>query len=350
MTTVFNLRPLTPADGPAIAALGEQSPETGAVAFHSEFHYDPYAALLALRPSTIGVAVEAPDHDGLVGLGLASFGECCYEGTLRPYAYFYSLSVHPAYRRRGLAAQIAAWRVEQARERLGAEAVLISGIQSGNVGSVRTAQKWSQYQLDRSQAGVVKMRAKPPQARPGWEVRPAREAELEEIAQKQNRFFQNHNFYPPQTAESLAAWRAEQPLGFQLHDYYVAADSQGHILAGLGITDEGRVISNRLIRMAWPLRLGNLLLKVVPPDGVMKRLPVEYFWFEPGQVEAGQFLWESLRWLWRERGTMLMTFFDPRGPIPQAIRLPKLMPPQRGSLMVSGPVPVSEARLVYQSS
>ena len=114
MANNFKLRSLTPADGPAIAALGEQSPETGAVAFHSEFHYDPYTALLALRPSTIGVAAEAPDHDGLVGLGLVSFGECCYEGALRPYAYFYSLSVHPAYRRRGLATIVVAATVAHA--------------------------------------------------------------------------------------------------------------------------------------------------------------------------------------------------------------------------------------------
>ena len=47
-----NLRPLTPDDGPAIAALGDQTPETGALAFHSVFHIDPYAALQTLRPGT----------------------------------------------------------------------------------------------------------------------------------------------------------------------------------------------------------------------------------------------------------------------------------------------------------
>ena len=43
-----------------------------------------------------------------------------------------------------------------------------------------------------------------------------------------------------------------------------------------------------------------------------------------------------------------MTFFDTRSPLAQAIRLPKLMPPQRGSLMVRGPVPPQEERLIYQ--
>jgi ribosomal protein S18 acetylase RimI-like enzyme len=125
---------MLPEDGPAMMALGEQSPETGAIAFHSQFHYDPYAALLALRPTTTGVVAEAPGHPGLAGLALLNFGECNYEDSVRPFAYFYSLSVHPNYRRLGLGSQLAAWRVEQVRKRFRAEAVMISGIQSGNVG------------------------------------------------------------------------------------------------------------------------------------------------------------------------------------------------------------------------
>ena len=346
--TNFTLRPLTPDDGPAIAALGEQSPETGAVAFHSQFHDDPYRALLALQPTTLGVVAEAPDHEGLVGLALIYTGECNYEERVCPFAYFYSLSVHPNYRRHGLGSQLATWRMEKVKALFGDQAVMVSGIQPGNIGSVRTAQKWSQKQFTVSQAGIAKVRTKPPQPRPGWEVRPAQEAEFAEIAEKQNRFYQGYNFYPSQTATSLAEWRARQPLGFQLHEYYVLVDAQRNILAGLGITDEGRLISSHLIRMAWPIRLGNLFLKIVPPDGIVKRLPVEYFWFEPDQLQAGSFLWESLRWLWRERGTMLMTFFDTRSPLAQAIRLPRLMPAQRGSLMVRGPVPPREERLVYQ--
>ncbi len=58
------LRPVCPEGGPAVEALGEQTPETGAVAFHSCFEYDPYASLLALDPAMSGVVAEAPDHDG----------------------------------------------------------------------------------------------------------------------------------------------------------------------------------------------------------------------------------------------------------------------------------------------
>lgn len=42
---MFTLRPMVPTDGPAIAALGEQTPESGAVSMHSRFAFDPYETL-----------------------------------------------------------------------------------------------------------------------------------------------------------------------------------------------------------------------------------------------------------------------------------------------------------------
>ena len=100
--SAFTLRAMVAADGPALATLGEQTPETGAVSMHSQFEFDPYETLLALRPGTIGVVAEAPDRSGLGGICLMSFGQCWFEGSIRPSAYLYSLSVHPDFRRRGL--------------------------------------------------------------------------------------------------------------------------------------------------------------------------------------------------------------------------------------------------------
>ena len=125
--TTFTLRPMVHADGPALAALGEQTPETGMVSMHSRFERDAYDTLLALRPGTIGVVAEAADHPGLVGLCLMSFAQCWFEGAIRPSAYLYSLSVHPGYRRRGLASRLTAWLVGTAHERYGNDVVIYAG-------------------------------------------------------------------------------------------------------------------------------------------------------------------------------------------------------------------------------
>src|SRR5439155_13914709 len=121
----------------------------------------------------------------------------------------------------------------------------------------------------------------------------------------------DYNLYPPRTAEDLSRWLAELAFGHHLHDYLVAVDHEGNIMAGMGVTMEGSLINGRVVKMPTPLRVANLFLQVVPPDGTVKRLSGERFWFAPGQVRAGRFLWESVRWLLRERGTNLMVFYGP---------------------------------------
>jgi GNAT superfamily N-acetyltransferase len=338
-----------PGDAPALAELGEQTPETGAVAFHSEFHVDPYVALLAIRPNTIGVVAEAPNADGLAGIGLMSFGECRYEEVMRPYAYLYSLSVHPRYRRQGLASRLAAWRVAQAIERSGEDVVVAAGMQAGNEGSIRTAQSWFRQRFDRVQAVVTKPRSRPPSAPAGLVVRPAEGGDFEEIAIRQNAFYGGYNLYPPQTAESLTEWRAQAPLGFPIHDYLVATDAEGDLVAGLALTEEGRLMSSRLVHMVAPLRIANLILQVVPRDGRLRRVLAESVWFAPGRQDAAAYLWESARWLWRDRGSMFMTFFDSQSSLARAIPLPRFMPRQVGTLVVRGPGPMDEHRPIYAS-
>ena len=314
----IDLRRLEPTDGPAIDRLGRETPDTGAVAFYSEFHHDAYEALMALNPGAVGVVAVAPD-ERIVGMGLVTFGHCLFQGKLLPSAYLSSLSVHPEYRRRGIAARIAAWRVDKARERFqaaGREGVIFATIQGGNIGSVRTAASWSNQALHgRTSGAVVNIRRTPPKVVDRLEVRPARQGELERITDEQNRFFGDYNLYSPDSALSLDAWRSQLFFGERLREYFVAVDPSGQIAAGLGVTAEGPLITGHVLRMPRALRIANVFLRILPPDGTSRRLKVERFWFAPGQLKAARHLWESTRWLLRERGTMVMTFFDVESPI-----------------------------------
>jgi GNAT superfamily N-acetyltransferase len=349
MPEEITLRPVEPSDGPAIAALGEETPDTGAVAMHTRFEHDPYETLLALYPGMTGVVAETPGRKGIVGLGLVRFGECLYEGQVRPYAYLFSLGVHPEFRRRGIASRIASWRVEAALNRLGDGCVIFAGIQRGNTGSQKAAEAWATKRVDdRMQLGLMKVRTRAPRPLPGVEVRPARTEELEEIAEKQNAFYSEYNLYPPQTARGLGAWLSESPFGYKLNSYYVAVDHSGAILSGMAVMEEGRLLSGQIVRMPPPLRLANLVLRIVPAGGIMNRLSGEQFWFAPGNLEAARYLWEAVRWLCRDRGTILTLFFDPRGPLAQAVTLPRFVPKQTGTLVLREPVPMREERLIYR--
>ena len=331
-----------------MAALGEQTPDTGAVAFHSRFEHDPYDVLLALRPGTIGVVADAPDGNGLAGVGLLCFGECLYEGEQRPLAYLYSLQVHPRYRRQGLASAIAAWRVAAALERNGEGGVITAAIQADNEGSVRAAATWCRQRIEHVKAAVTNMRRTEPDRR-GWEVRPARQDELEELAAKQNRFYAEYALYPAQTGESLSLRRGQEFLGRRFREHYVAVGPGGDLLAGAALTEEGALLTSRLVRMPAPLKLANLVLRIVPADGTVRRIVAESLWFAPRKPEAARVLWDSMRWLWRGRGTVIMTFLDERSPMARAIPVPRWMPSQTGTLVVRGPIPIPDGRLVYLS-
>jgi ribosomal protein S18 acetylase RimI-like enzyme len=345
--TDFTLRAMVSRDGPALAALGEQTPETGMVSMHSRFEFDPYETLLALRPGTIGVVAEISDHPGLVGMCLMSLGECWFEGAIRPSGYLYSLSVHPEYRRRGLGSGLTTWLVNAAHERHGGDGVIYAGTQPGNLASQRTMESWATQRFDRVAAVVQKPRAKPPKPPSGWVVRPAEAGELEEIATRRNAFYDEYDLYPPDSAASIAAWRAQSPFGFTFRDYHVVVDRDGNLVAGAGFVEEGLLLSAQVVSVATPLRLANLVLRMLPRDGAMKRIVVDGLWYAGDRPEAAAFLWEWMRWLGHDRATLGMTFFDVRSPLAGVIRMPRFVPSTPGTLVVAGPVPMREDRLIY---
>lgn len=343
----ISMRMMTVEDGPAIAALSDQSADAGAVGFRNRYHYDAYATIMALHENACGVVAEAPDHPGIVGMGMMSLGECQYEGAVRPFAYLFSLTVHPAYRRRGIASRLAERRVQIAREKNGPGGVILAGIQQGNTGSQRTAARWrNQMIAGRALVPAVKMRSAPP-PREKYAVRQAEPGDFEEIAARQNAFYAGFNFYPPRTAAEIAGWHAQQPFGESVRSYWVASDPQGRPVAGASVTEEGKCVTIEIQRMSLLFRAANRLVKLFPPDRRFKRLHVKDLWFAPGHEQAGAYLWEHLRWELRERGSLMMTFIDRQSPLAGIIRLPWYLPKPGGWLVLSAPMPASEARPLY---
>lgn len=346
MSAQFKLRPMMPDDSPALADLTAQSPDGGRIAFSPRFHVRPYDVFKARHGDMEAVVVEAPDATGLVGAAHVSFGECQYEGAIRPYALFSALIVHPDYRRQGMASALAQWCIERADERHNKDGIFLADIQTGNAGSFASAQRWANQIAGTVLTNPVPMRNKPPQPVAGISVREATSDDLLQIVDQMNAFYADYNFYRPQTVDSLHQWLQETPLDTPINHYLVAVNQAGQIVSGMSIQEDGRLMSLFIEKVPAVIRLANLFLKVVPADGEMRNLQANNIWFAPHQLEAARYLWQTIRWEWRAKGSSLLCNIDPRSPVKQVIQNPAWMPTTSSSIAVRAPVPMNEDHLL----
>lgn len=342
----FIIRLLQPGDGPKFLRLFESSPDDGRFAINARYQIDPYQAIHALHPDTIGVVAEI--QGSLIGLGLIEFGDCCVRGEKRPYASFHSLLVHPSYRNKGIAKRLAQQRIALARERIGESGLILASIQENNSASLSVAQKWSQQQVGSIQSILTGVRSKAPKPSPeGTTVRPARPGEYAEIATALNRFYQDYDLYEPQTAESLSAWLNKTPFDDPLRHYFVAVNRDEKIVAGLAVTRQCQIMVMEVKRLPLPLTLLNKIVKMVPEDGILRQLSATKVWYAPNQLAAAQHLWEQVRWHCQVWGTHLTCFYDPRSSIPDVLQVPKWLPKANFTVVSTGSQPIGRGRLIY---
>ncbi|HUZ17691.1 MAG TPA: GNAT family N-acetyltransferase [Spirochaetia bacterium] len=343
----YHIRELTPGDGPAIARLDRESPDTGLISFSTHYLIDPIEAIELLHPGADGAVAVLDGEQGIVGMAVMTTGTCRYEGRMRPYAYLFSVSVHPSYRRRGIASALYDWLIDTARRREGDDVVIVAGIQGGNEASLHTAKRWSTHLDRRTSAIASRMRGRPPRSVPGISVHEAVGDEWDGAAKGHNSFYAEYNLVPEQDGELLRSAHERGPHGRALRSYLVATDAAGRVVAGLSATDEGSLEPMVVVRMPRLLKAANALLKLVPATGMMRRIPVRGFWFAPGCERAARALWEHLRFVWRERGELVMAFVDPSNPLAAVIPSSPFLPKGGGYIALRAATSPSPDRLLY---
>src|SRR5690606_4996571 len=149
--------------------------------------------------------------------------ECQLNGNMRPYALLSNLIVHPEYRGQGIATQLAAWRIDYARQKLGEDVAILASIQEKNSSSMAAATKWSHQILGHYVSCALPVLQK--SAYQGNHLfRIVNAFELETIANGLNLFYQDYNLYIPETGETLAAWLQRSPLERPFRQYHVVTD------------------------------------------------------------------------------------------------------------------------------
>jgi predicted N-acetyltransferase YhbS len=339
------VREAGPGDEAALAELALASPDGGAVSFTPERHVP--AGEIA-REHEISVRIVAEVDGAVAGTGRLDIGACRFEGEDVRYALLNTLQVHPDCRRRGIAAALTDWRLRQAAELAGDDAVVVAYIQAGNTASLANARRWATQVGGRLVVTPVPMRRRPPRPRAGLTVRPARRGELAEIAAAIDARYAGRNFARRWNETRLAGWLAASPLPEPVNHYLVVSDRSGRLLAGLGLHDEGRLTSLVVGRLPARLRAANAVLHVVPRDGRMRNLIADKSWFAPGQLDAARYLWEATRWEWRSAGTTLLLTHDPRSHAHDIVAARPWLPTTSATVAVRSRRPMSEQTIVEQ--
>ena len=348
MNAQFSLRQLYPQDSQALATLMDDSPDTGRISTASHFEADAFEALRAMQGDFVGVVAESPDYDGLIGACLARFRQCQFEGRFRPYALLNSLVVHPGFRQQGVGSALAGWLVNYSRNRLGDEGVIWALIQQGNVGSAQTVGKYlKQFISDRIIIVPMETRTNLPTSTPGFMVNPIEPSEFGQVADRLNSFYRDFNFFEPETTESLASWCASTPFDTPYRHYLVVTDSKGAIRAGVGVSELYRFRTLHIRHMPWVLNVLNSFLRIVPSDGITKELLLSKIWYAPGGMQAAKYLFETIRWRWREKASLLIVWADKGNPVLEALNLRPWTPVTKSAVVIDSPEAMSTSRLVY---
>lgn len=342
--TGARIRAVDAQDSPALARLAAASSDGGRIAFAPRHHVPVVEAARAKHLDVDGVVAETPDGT-VVGAGWVSFERCHLGTEVGEVALLHSLAVNPEHRRQGIAAALTRWRLHRAAER---KAVVVAAIQAGNAASEANARSWSTQTLGTLVVTPSPIRGSPPRpgAGAGVSVRRAQSSELGELSERIESFSAEHVLSPAVDEHTLARWLDIRVAGQPLNHYFVAVDDTGRLLAGLGIEEEARLSSLEVVRMPVALRVAARLLKVVPADRRMRNLVVRMPWFVPGQGAAARYLWEYLRWEWRDRGSSLVTTLDATSPLTTMLYAPRWMPRTTLRIVGRSDTPLPEGRLI----
>lgn len=342
----FALRAIQPSDSPAVAKLitefeGDMT---------TRFQVDPYGAIICgTEYQTLGVGVEHPDHEGFVGMGTVRFGRTQFNGEVLPFAFLDGLKVHEDFRGLGLGYEIARWRIQQAREALGDQCVIATGMLYDNYASHAVASKWCrEFAESAINIFIMPTRTKQPKLPSGITVREIAVNEYEEFATRQNAFYKNHNLYAPADVNSIARAVDVSVEGKKPYRFFAAIDKNGNLLAGAQTWARGIMKADTINTPPPPLRILNSALHFLPSDFIIRDISVNGIWHEPGQLKVARLLWETIRWECKDLGTTITAGFDPRDParnVP-AIR-PWHQPRPQITVAIHGPSPIDRRKLIF---
>ncbi|HBZ00078.1 MAG TPA: hypothetical protein DEO84_02035 [candidate division Zixibacteria bacterium] len=348
MQPKISLRQLLPSDGEAYASLVANSPDTGRISTAQHYNLDSYQALTAIHGDFVGVIAEQSGLKGFVGGGLIRFGECQFEGAIRPYAFLNTLVVHPDFRRQGIASQLAKWRLEYARNKIGPDGIIWAIIQRGNIGSELTARKWQgQFLQDRILLIPLRPRNNSPHIIKDFRIGALPTNQLHLVSGQLNGFYQSFNMFTPKSETEPADWCVSSPFNEPFRHLFIVRNAHDEIVAGLVLTETYKLRYMQIVKAPFIARMANRVLHVVPSDNIMREINLSHIWFVPSQINAARYLLETIRWEWRDKASSFIIWIDPICPFIELFNLRPWTLKTETSIVLHSKIKMSEDKPVY---
>lgn len=340
--TQFHLREMQLQDSPAISELIQQ----GDGLMTTYFEIEAYRAMIEFAElKTVGVVAEVADFDGLAGIATLRSGRCQFNGSVLPFIILDSLKVDEGFRKQGLGTLLAQWRIDYARQQFGEDVVLLSVTSTDNIASQNTMKKWSREFTDPFPITLLRTSSRKPTDLQSLTIRDAHPDEYEALANAQNAFYRDYNLYMPVSAESLAKDVAQSFNGQPITRHIVAVTDNGDLVAGGSARYRGDLMYDK-ITPPPPLRLANMFLRLLPPDGILRDVQLRGLWFTHGQETSLQHLLHTVRYLYHDKASMIGLIFDQRSPLQALIKRSRFLPIPQIIVSVKGPTPLDSDRLI----
>ncbi len=157
-----------------------------------------------------------------------------------------------------------------------------------------------------------------------------------------NTYYREHDLWTPVTAGGLAEFRDQSLMGIHPNELWVLTRGS-RLLAGFSLSDRTRLVRMQIQRASAPVRLLGALLGILPRSGELRSLTIRRVWYQEGELEAAQNLWEQARYQFRNRGSSLGIAYDPTDNLGQVFRIPPWLPMFKANYMVRG-VPGEDSR------
>ncbi|MFC1879307.1 GNAT family N-acetyltransferase [Chloroflexota bacterium] len=340
---MITYRLIEPDDSPALESIMAASPDAGLVQFSYDYCHDLIAVHQALAADLRGVV--AACENSLVGMLFGDLHPVQWAGQVHQAVYVSNLRVCPDHRRQGIAGGMAQWGLDYLEDQLGGDFLMYGAIMEANI-SLTLAQRYGFQSSAPIQGGTVPMRKKPPRLRPDLIVRLAREEDLGVIANYMNDFYRDYDLWSPVEPAGLSKFINQQVGGVRPNQLYVAARGR-QILAGLSLSDRTGLIRMQIERAPLVVRALGGLIGILPRSGLLKALTVRRVWFKEGELQAGRYLWQQLRYQLRRRADCLGIAYDPHSPLAQLFQTPFWLPMFKARYLVRSASPPSDSRFIY---